>query len=139
MTAVAATLLEPCTARGHVQFIMGNQDCLGCDTVKISQGSHRPSAAIHEGVRSQQPQIVATEGHPRRVTMEFALRRERSATAPGNLLNKKSTRVVAGAFVGLAWIAEPDDELDSQHSVISLFGFGLLALGLGCTAVGFII
>jgi hypothetical protein len=46
----------------------------------------------------------------------------------GQLLHKKGTRIMTGAFVGFTGITEPNNELDSQQEIDSLFRCGLLAL-----------
>ena len=67
--------------------------------------------------------------------MELAFWGKCRAALTRQLLYEKGTRIMAGAFVGFAGITEPNDELDCQQGIDSLFRCGLLALSFGIVSV----
>ena len=71
------------------------------------------------------------------VAMKLTLWRECRAALTGQLLYEKGTRIMAGAFVGFAGVTEPNDELDRQQRIDSLFRCGLLALSFGIVSIIF--
>ena len=89
------------------------------DLVEPQHARHRAAAAVHEGHRLDQPDLLAADAHARELRLVFALVAKRAAVAARQLIHQPEAGVVARARVLGARIAEPDDELESVAGHVS--------------------
>ena len=61
MPTVAAVVFESGLAGRDIQFVVGNQNCIGLDAVVASHGGDRSATFVHEGLGNQQPQVVPSD------------------------------------------------------------------------------
>ena len=132
---VTAPLLEAGLSRGDVELVVGYEYFFRRYPVEIGHGGDRFTTTIHKCCRDQQAHIMSTQRDAGSIAKKLAFSAQADTGASRQLQYKKGTRIVAGAFIFLAWIAKPDDEPDLSHEqTLAFFAFfaglsGLATLG----------
>ena len=112
VSAVAAGLLEPHRAARQIDLVVRHQHLRRRDLVETQHARNRPAAAIHEGHRLREPDLLAADAHARELRLVLAFEAERAAVPARQFVHEPEARVVTRARVFGARIAEPDDEFE---------------------------
>jgi hypothetical protein len=73
VTAMSASLFQPHRAQRQVQVIVRDQDRRRRNSMKARQRRDRLPAAVHEGHRLQQPQILSGQRNPTGLAVVFRI------------------------------------------------------------------
>ena len=107
MTTVTAGSLQPGHARRQVQIIVNHQNRRQWNPMESRQRRNRQTAAVHEGHRLEQPQILADQRDPAGFAVIFRLRAKIAAVLTGQFVHQPEPGVVPGIGVLGARIAQP--------------------------------
>ena len=118
VSAVTAGFLEPDRAARQIDLVVRHQHLRRRQLVETQHARHRSAAAIHEGHRLHEPQLLAADANARELGLVFAFETERAAMTPRQLVHEPEARVVARARIFGARIAEADDEFECVADMI---------------------
>ena len=122
VAAVAAADFEAGLAAGDVQLVVGDEDLVGADFVKLRQRGDGLAGKVHKGVGLEQPDVALRPLGARCLAVVFFLALEGDAPGVRQLVEKPEAGVVAGVFVLAAGVAQADDQFD-VHNLQSVSGF----------------
>lgn len=110
--ARAAAQLQLDGTRQQVQFVVHDQDLIGQDFVEARQRHRGEAGAVHEGLRLQQPDLMAPQRGTRRVAVEARFVAQCHVAHACELVDQPEAGVVPRRRVFGARVAEPDNEFD---------------------------
>ena len=114
MAAVTATAFQASDARREIQLVVGHQDGVRLQLVKIGERSDRLAAAVHISGGNQQAEVHAGQLQAAGEAEELCLRRQGHPVPPGEFADEVRARVVPGATVGVARITQADNQGQSH-------------------------
>jgi len=143
MPTVSAALFEARHAGRQIDFVMHHQDLLRKNALKCRHRLHCRAAAVHEGLRLQQPQFLIGHAHLRQLALIARLAPPGSAGIVGQPIDEPEACVVARALVFRTRIAQPDDGAQGSAFFAALGFFGLcfrrLRFGFGLALFAFLL
>ena len=95
-----------------VKLVVGHQDLAGLQPVVVHEGAHGAPAAVHVGMRLQQPQLAPVDAHAARLRIEALVIGIAAPVPTGEFVDEPEARVVTRPIVAIARVAEPDDNLN---------------------------
>jgi hypothetical protein len=117
MPAVTASCLELYITGLKIKFVMGNQNVFRLQPIKGQQTFDRLTAAIHKGLRFQQPDVAPADVDFGHFTEKLFLMAKRHAAGGSQLLNKPKPGIVPGFSVFGAGITQPHYQLEINTSL----------------------
>ena len=112
IAAMTAAGLETDIAGRKVDLVMRDQDLCQRDFIVVKQGGNGRAAFVHKGLRLAQAAIHGAALVAAKLGVKFARSGKGHGALGGQRIDKPETRIVPGAGVLRAGVAEADDQFE---------------------------
>src|SRR5699024_4448996 len=121
MTTVSAVGFELDTASGYIELIMGNQQLIIVNTIKIDHRHHRLTRFIHKSQRHEQAHIVTMNLPASRHPVEFFVRGEGNIKLLRQMMDEPKPCIMTRKHILLTRITKTDNKLYGHKNTLLKF------------------
>src|SRR5690606_21475384 len=97
------------------QLVVRQQRLLRLDLPELQRSQDRLAGPVHEGGRLQQPDVVATDAHPCRLSEKPEFEPEMRAPGRAEGIDQAAAGVMPVKWMPGTWIPQADDETQCRH------------------------
>ena len=121
MPTVTAVGFELNTASGYIELIMGNQQLIIINAIKIDHRHHRLTRFIHKGQWHEQAHIVTMNLPASRHSVEFFVRGEGNVKLLCQMMNEPKPGIMTRKHILLTRITKTDNKFYGHKNTLLKF------------------